>query len=58
MAQIIAHSAGETLDLLDAGAVSDEFQVFKWDGIRGFSDHNRDQDVRSAMRVSAVWVYE
>lgn len=48
-----------TLFALDAGAVSDEFQVFKWDGIeRGFSDHNRDQDVRSAMRVSAVWVYE
>jgi len=42
---------------LDAGAVRDEFQVFEWDGIeRDFSGHNRDQDLRSAMRVSALWV--
>ncbi len=48
-----------TLFALDAGAVRDEFQVFEWDGIeRDFSGHNRDQDLRSAMRVSALWVYE
>lgn len=48
-----------TLFALDAGAVRDEFQVFAWDGIeRDFSGHNRDQDLRSAMRVSTVWVYE
>ncbi len=47
-----------TLFALDAGAVSDEFQVFEWDGVeRTFSGHNRDQDLRSAMRVSALWVY-
>ena len=48
-----------TLFALDAGAVRDEFQVFRWDGIeRSFAAHNQDQDLRSAMRNSAVWVYE
>ncbi|WP_040576806.1 class D beta-lactamase [Methylophaga lonarensis] len=44
---------------LDAGVVKDEFQVFPWDGVqRTFADHNQDQDLRSSMRTSAVWVYE
>jgi len=44
---------------LDAGVVRDEFQVFKWDGIeRSFKPHNQDQDLRSSMRNSAVWVYQ
>ena len=44
---------------LDAGVVRDEFQVFRWDGVaRGVAAHNHDQDLRSAMRDSAVWVYE
>lgn len=48
-----------TLFALDAGAVRDEFQVFRWDGVkRSFAGHNQDQDLRSAMRNSAVWVYE
>lgn len=48
-----------TLFALDAGAVRDEFQVFKWDGVASvFAAHNQDQDLRSAMRNSAVWVYE
>jgi len=48
-----------TLFALDTGAVRDEFQVFKWDGVvRDFAPHNQDQDLRSAMRNSAVWVYE
>ena len=48
-----------TLFALDAGAVRDEFQVFEWDGVeRDIPAHNRDQDLRSAMRVSARWVYE
>ncbi|MDP2247422.1 MAG: class D beta-lactamase [Nitrosomonadales bacterium] len=43
---------------LDAGAVRDEFQVFKWDGVkRTFEVHNQDQDLRSSMRNSAIWVY-
>lgn len=48
-----------TLMALDTDAVIDEFQVFRWDGVeRSFSDHNQDQDLRAAMRHSAVWVYE
>ena len=46
-----------TLFALDAGAVRDEFQVFKWDGVpRSFSGHNADQTLRSAMRFSTLWV--
>lgn len=48
-----------TLFLLDAGAIKDEFQVFPWDGIkRGYEPHNQDQNLRSAMRYSALWLYE
>lgn len=44
---------------LDAGIVKDEFQIFPWDGVeRAFAVHNQDQDLRSSMRNSAVWVYE
>lgn len=44
---------------LDAGIVKDEFQIFPWDGVeRTFAVHNQDQDLRSSMRNSAVWVYE
>ena len=44
---------------LDAGLVTDEFQSFAWDGIkRGYTPHNQDQNLRSAMRYSAVWVYD
>ena len=50
----IAH----TLMALDAGAVRDEFQVFPWDGVEhSFAGHNQDQNLRSAMRNSTVWVY-
>jgi beta-lactamase class D OXA-2 len=48
-----------SLIALDCGAVRDEFQVFKWDKVvRNFPAHNQDQTLRSAMRNSAVWVYE
>jgi beta-lactamase class D OXA-2 len=44
---------------LDAGVVRDEFQVFRWDGVqRSIANHNQDQDLRSSMRNSAVWVYQ
>ena len=36
-----------TLFALDAGAVADEFQDFKWDGVpRKFFGHNQDQNLR------------
>jgi beta-lactamase class D len=48
-----------SLFALDAGVVRDEFQVFEWDGVeRDFAPHNQDQTLRSAIRNSAVWVYE
>lgn len=48
-----------TLFALDSGLLLDEFQVFEWDGVeRSFAGHNHDQDLRSAMRSSAIWVYE
>jgi beta-lactamase class D len=44
---------------LDAGLVRDEFQVFRWDGVeRDIAAWNRDQDLRSSMRNSVVWVYQ
>ncbi|AAV82640.1 beta-lactamase class D domain-containing protein [Idiomarina loihiensis GSL 199] len=48
-----------TLFALDAGVVQDEFEVFKWDGVeRSFAGHNSDQNLRSAIRNSTVWVYQ
>jgi beta-lactamase class D len=48
-----------TLFALDAGAVRDEFQVFPWDGTKRWLEAwNHDQDLRSAMRNSTVWVYQ
>jgi beta-lactamase class D len=48
-----------SLFALDAGLVNDEFLVFPWDGVkRGYAPHNQDQNLRSAMRNSAVWVYD
>lgn len=44
---------------LDAGSVADEHELFRWDGVdRGSDAWNRDHDLASAMRVSAVWVYQ
>jgi beta-lactamase class D len=48
-----------SLMALDAGVLKDEFQLFRWDGVeRSFAGHNQDQNLRSAMRTSALWVYE
>lgn len=48
-----------TLFALDAGLVADEFQIFPWDGVeRSYAPHNQDQNLRSAIRNSALWVFE
>jgi beta-lactamase class D len=48
-----------TLFALDAGILRDEFQVIPWDGVKRSTEAwNEDQDLRSAMRNSTVWVYE
>jgi len=44
---------------LDAGIIRDEFQIFPWDGVkRPFAPWNRDQNLRSSMQHSVVWLYE
>lgn len=44
---------------LEAGAIKDEFEVIPWDGVRrGNPAWDKDQDLRSSMRNSTVWVYE
>ncbi|MGJ8657914.1 MAG: class D beta-lactamase [Akkermansiaceae bacterium] len=48
-----------SLFALDTGIVRDEFQVLSWDGVKRFnSEWNRDQNLKSSMRHSVVWVYE
>jgi beta-lactamase class D len=48
-----------SLFALDAGVLRDEFQRIPWDGVkRMVPAWNADQDLRSAMRNSTVWVYE
>ena len=48
-----------SLFALDAGILRDEFQVIPWDGVkRSIEGWNEDQNLRSAMRHSTLWVYE
>lgn len=48
-----------SLFALHAGVLRDEFQQFPWDGVKRPPEAwNADQDLRSAMRNSTVWVYE
>lgn len=51
----VAHA----LFALDAGVVRDEFQRLPWNGKQyDITAWNRDQDLRSSMRESVVWVYQ
>ena len=48
-----------SLFALDAEILRDEFQAIPWDKVkRPVEAWNQDQDLRSAMRNSTVWVYE
>lgn len=48
-----------SLFALDAGLLNDEFQVIPWDGVkRSQPAWNQDQNLRSAIRNSTVWVFE
>jgi beta-lactamase class D len=48
-----------SLVALDAGAVTDEHEVVEWDGVeRTFDSWNESQDLETAYRRSAVWVYQ
>lgn len=44
---------------LDSGAVKDEYEVLRWDGVkRSFEDWNRDHSLASGMKFSVVWFYQ
>jgi beta-lactamase class D len=44
---------------LQTGAVRDEYEVKRWDGVvREFETWNRDHSLASAMRESAIWYYQ
>jgi len=44
---------------LETGAVKDEYEVIRWDGVqRQFDGWNRDHSLASAMKFSAVWFYQ
>jgi beta-lactamase class D len=48
-----------SLIALETGVVKDEYQRFKWDGQKRWVEAwNRDQTFRSALKYSAVWVYQ
>jgi len=47
-----------SLVFLDAGALKDENETLKWDGVRRQVEAwNQDHNLRSALKVSAVWFY-
>lgn len=48
-----------SLVALETGAVAGEDEVIEWDGVeRGWDAWDRDQTMRSAIQVSAVWFYQ
>ena len=48
-----------TLFALDAGVIRDEFETITWDGTkRSYPAWNQNQNLRSSMRHSVVWVYQ
>lgn len=47
-----------SLIFLDSGAVKDENETLKWDGVKRFvPEWNQDHNLRSALKTSAVWFY-
>src|SRR5690606_38401939 len=44
---------------LETGAVKEEHEVIRWDGVkRTFDDWNRDHSLASGMKYSVVWYYQ
>ena len=47
-----------SLIFLETGALKDENEIIKWDGVtRSVAAWNQDHNLRSALKVSAVWFY-
>ena len=48
-----------SLIALEIGAISSEREILPWDGTdRGWNMWNRDMDMRTAIRYSAIWFYQ
>jgi beta-lactamase class D len=48
-----------SLIILETGTVADVDEIIEWDGVqRDVPAWNRDHDLRTAIEVSAVWVYQ
>lgn len=48
-----------SLIALETGVIRDENEILKWDGsVREVAAWNQDHNMRSAMKVSAVWFYQ
>jgi beta-lactamase class D len=48
-----------SLVALETAVIADENEIFKWDGVdRGIENWNRDHNLRSAFKFSAVWFYQ
>ncbi len=48
-----------SLIALETGVIKDENEIIRWDGVdRGSEEWNRDHNLRSAFKVSAVWFYQ
>lgn len=48
-----------TLIALDEGAIKNEKEVIKWDGIdKGLAEWNKDQSIETAFPTSCVWFYQ
>jgi beta-lactamase class D len=48
-----------SLIALESGVIKDENETLKWDGVdRAVKDWNRDHNLRSAFKYSAVWFYQ
>ena len=44
---------------LETGAVKDQFEVIKWDSVKGFYEMwNQDLDVVKAFKYSGEWFYQ
>jgi beta-lactamase class D/D-alanyl-D-alanine dipeptidase len=47
-----------SLIFLDSGAIKDENEILKWDGVqRSVPAWNKDHNLQTALKVSAVWFY-
>ncbi|VAW56028.1 Class D beta-lactamase [hydrothermal vent metagenome] len=48
-----------TLIALEEGAIKDDKEIIKWDGIdKGWPSWNKDQNLKTAFSISCVWCYQ